>query len=123
VFWDIYGKLGHPVRADGLGDGAKTCFGRLLELNDVQSGGVLEIVFKLADDHGWLLLDLKDLRALLTFASDKAHAKGHLGSIWIDQSDLGRGDPALAADLGKRRRRCVFRRTRTRPRPTLCART
>jgi uncharacterized protein len=73
VFWDIYGKLGHPVRAT-VSEMGPNLFSRLLELNDVQSG-VLEIIFKLADDHGWLLLDLKDLRALLTWASDKAHAK------------------------------------------------
>jgi hypothetical protein len=73
VFWDIYGKLGHPVRAT-VTEMGPTLFARLLELNDVQSG-VLEILFKLADDHGWLLLDLKDLRALLTWASDKDNAK------------------------------------------------
>ena len=73
VFWDIYGKLGHPVRAT-VSEMGPTLFARLLELNDVQSG-VLEIVFKLADDNGWLLLDLKDLRALLTHAADKANAK------------------------------------------------
>ncbi|WP_347261836.1 helicase HerA-like domain-containing protein [Rudaea sp.] len=73
IFWDIYGKLGHPVRAT-VSEMGPTLFARLLELNDVQSG-VLEIVFKAADDHGWLLLDLKDLRALLNFAADKANAK------------------------------------------------
>jgi DNA helicase HerA-like ATPase len=51
-----------------------TLFARLLELNDVQSG-VLEVVFKVADDHGWLLLDLKDLRALLNYAGEKENAK------------------------------------------------
>jgi hypothetical protein len=73
VFWDIYGKLGHPVRAT-VSEMGPLLFSRLLELNDVQSG-VLEIVFKLADDHGWLLLDLKDLRALLSHAADKDNAK------------------------------------------------
>ena len=73
VFWDIYGKLGHPVRAT-VSEMGPTLFARLLELNDVQSG-VLEVVFKLADDHGWLLLDLKDLRALLSHAAEKEHAK------------------------------------------------
>jgi len=73
IFWDIYGKLGHPIRAT-VSEMGPTLFARLLELNDVQSG-VLEIVFKLADDNGWLLLDLKDLRALLTYAADKTHAK------------------------------------------------
>jgi DNA helicase HerA-like ATPase len=73
VFWDIFGKLGHPVRAT-VSEMGPILFARLLELNDVQSG-VLEVVFKLADDHGWLLLDLKDLRALLNYAADKEHAK------------------------------------------------
>ena len=70
VFWDIYGKLGHPVRTT-VSEMGPALFARLLDLNEVQSG-VLEIVFKLADDHGWLLLDLRDLRALLTFVVDNA---------------------------------------------------
>ena len=73
VFWDIYGKLGHPVRAT-VSEMGPNLFARLLELNDVQAG-VLEVVFKAADDHGWLLLDLKDLRALLAFAAEKANTK------------------------------------------------
>ena len=73
VFWDIYGKLGHPVRTT-VSEMGPLLFARLLELNDVQSG-VLEVLFKLADDHGWLLLDLKDLRALLNHAADKDNAR------------------------------------------------
>jgi len=71
IFWDIYGKLGHPVRAT-ISEMGPTLLGRVLELNDTQEG-VLEIIFKLADDNGWLLLDLADLRALLGFAAE--HAK------------------------------------------------
>jgi hypothetical protein len=71
IFWDLYGKLGHPVRAT-VSEMGPTLLGRILELNDTQEG-VLEVVFKVADDHGWLLLDLDDLRALLGFAAD--HAK------------------------------------------------
>jgi hypothetical protein len=69
VFWDLYGKLGHPVRTtvSEMGPGL---LGRILELNDIQSG-VLEIAFKLADDQGLLLLDLDDLRALLTFVAEQ----------------------------------------------------
>ncbi len=63
VFWDLYGKLGHPVRTT-VSEMGPTLLGRILELNDTQSG-VLDIVFKLADDRGLLLLDLEDLRALL----------------------------------------------------------
>jgi len=70
VFWDIYGKAGHPVRTT-ISEMGPNLLGRLMELNDVQSG-VLEIVFKAADDDGLLLLDLKDLRALLAYASANA---------------------------------------------------
>ncbi|MBA8885499.1 helicase HerA-like domain-containing protein [Dokdonella fugitiva] len=70
VFWDIWGKLGHPVRTT-VSEMGPNLLARLLELNDTQSG-VLEIVFKAADDDGLLLLDLKDLRALLSFAADNA---------------------------------------------------
>src|SRR6476646_11992989 len=70
IFWDLYGKLGHPVRAT-ISEIGPTLLGRILELNDTQEG-VLEIVFKLADDEGLLLLDIKDLRALLNFASENA---------------------------------------------------
>jgi DNA helicase HerA-like ATPase len=68
IFWDLYGKLGHPVRAT-VSEIGPTLLGRILELNDIQEG-VLEIVFKLADDNGWLLLDMADMRTLLTFVSD-----------------------------------------------------
>ncbi|HET8941825.1 MAG TPA: helicase HerA-like domain-containing protein [Rudaea sp.] len=73
VFWDIYGKLGHPVRAT-VSEMGPHLLTRLLELNDVQSG-TLEVLFKLADDNGWLLLDLKDLRALLTHTGKKENIK------------------------------------------------
>ncbi len=63
IFWDLYGKLGHPVRTT-VSEMGPTLLARILELNDTQSG-VLDIVFKLADDRGLLLLDLTDLRALL----------------------------------------------------------
>lgn len=72
VFWDIYGALGHPVRAT-VSEMGPTLLARLLELNDTQSG-VLEVIFKAADDEGLLLLDLKDLRAILTYAAENAKA-------------------------------------------------
>ncbi|WII71999.1 DUF853 family protein [Bdellovibrio sp. 22V] len=68
VFWDLFGEQGHPVRAT-LSEMGPLLLSRLLELNDVQSG-VLEMLFKYADDHGLLLLDLKDLRSLISFASE-----------------------------------------------------
>ncbi|MGN6236802.1 helicase HerA-like domain-containing protein [Dyella sp.] len=70
VFWDLYGKLGHPVRAT-ISEMGPTLLGRVLELNDTQQG-VLEVVFKVADDQGLLLLDLADLRSMLGFASENA---------------------------------------------------
>ena len=80
IFWDIYGKLGHPVRAT-ISEMGPTLLGRVLELNDTQEG-VLEVVFKLADEQGLLLLDLTDLRALLTFAADNAkEISGRYGLI------------------------------------------
>jgi DNA helicase HerA-like ATPase len=68
VFWDLYGKAGHPVRTT-ISEVGPTLLGRILELNDTQVG-TLEIAFKLADDRGLLLLDLDDLRALLTFLGE-----------------------------------------------------
>ncbi|MFN7782770.1 MAG: helicase HerA-like domain-containing protein [Lysobacterales bacterium] len=68
VFWDIYGELGHPVRCS-ISEMGPTLLGRVLELNDTQTG-VLDIVFKLADEQGLLLIDMDDLRALLGFVAD-----------------------------------------------------
>jgi DNA helicase HerA-like ATPase len=69
VFWDLWGKLGHPVRTT-VSEMGPTLLGRILELNDTQ-GGVLDILFKLADDRGLLLLDLEDLRALLGLIAEE----------------------------------------------------
>ncbi|MBN2710578.1 MAG: DUF853 family protein [Calditrichaceae bacterium] len=68
IFWDVFGKSGHPVRTT-ISEIGPTLLGRILEINDIQAG-TLEIVFKLADDQGLLLLDLDDLRALLGFVAD-----------------------------------------------------
>lgn len=70
VFWDVYGKSGHPVRAT-VSDMGPLLLSRLLNLNETQSG-VLQLVFKIADDHKLLLLDLKDLRTMLQFVGDNA---------------------------------------------------
>jgi DNA helicase HerA-like ATPase len=68
VFWDLYGKSGHPIRMT-VSEVGPSLLGRILELNDVQEG-TLEVAFKLADDKGLLLLDLDDLRALLAFVAE-----------------------------------------------------
>ena len=72
VFWDIYGKSGHPVRAT-VSEMGPLLLARILQLNDTQAG-VLDIVFKLADDRGLLLLDMADLRALLALVADDRKA-------------------------------------------------
>lgn len=67
-FWDLFGEQGHPVRTT-ISEMGPLLLGRLLNLNDTQSG-VLDIVFKIADDAGLLLLDLKDLRAMLNYVGE-----------------------------------------------------
>src|SRR5512143_235608 len=71
TLWDPFGEAGHPVRAT-VSDMGPLLLGRMLDLNETQSG-VLNLVFKVADDNGLLLLDLKDLRAMLAFIGE--HAK------------------------------------------------
>src|SRR5512145_2074499 len=68
TFWDVYGQLGHPVRTT-VSEMGPLLLARMLNLNDTQSG-VLTLVFKIADDSGLLLLDLKDLQALCQFVGD-----------------------------------------------------
>ncbi len=70
VFWDAFGKAGHPVCAT-ISDMGPLLLGRLFNLNDTQQG-VLALVFKIADDNGLLLLDAKDLRAMLQHIGNNA---------------------------------------------------
>ncbi|QBR72508.1 ATPase [Beijerinckiaceae bacterium] len=80
AFWDLAGQTGHPVRAT-ISDMGPLLLSRLLELNDVQEG-VLNIAFKLADEEGLLLIDLKDLRALLQHLSANAsELTAHYGNV------------------------------------------
>ena len=72
VFWDLAGERGHPVRTT-VSEVGPTLLSRMLQLNDTQSG-VLDIVFRLADDRGLLLLDLDDLRALLNLVAEERKA-------------------------------------------------
>ena len=114
VLWDILGEQGHPVRTT-LTEMGPLLLARLLRLNDVQEG-VLNIIFRLADDNGWLLLDIKDLRALLTHVADNSRelsraygniSKASVGAIQrrlLSLEDQGAdklfGEPALdLADL------------------------
>lgn len=70
TLWDVFGEQGHPVRAT-VSDMGPLLLARMLALNETQAG-VLQMVFKIADDHGLLLLDLKDLRAMLQHVGDNA---------------------------------------------------
>jgi len=116
VPWDLLGDQGHPMRAT-VSEIGPLLLARLLELNDVQAG-VLNICFALADDEGLLLIDLKDLRAVLTFVSEHAKelqarygsvAAASVGAIQrglltleSQGGDLFFGEPALElADLMK----------------------
>ena len=69
-FWDVYGKQGHPVRTT-ISEMGPELLSRLLGLNDTQSG-ILRIVFRVADDRGLLLIDLKDLRSMVQYVGDNA---------------------------------------------------
>jgi DNA helicase HerA-like ATPase len=70
TLWDVFGEMGHPVRAT-VSDMGPLLLARMLDLNDTQSG-VLNLAFKIADDNGLLLLDMKDLRAMLQHLGDNA---------------------------------------------------
>ena len=80
VFWDLYGKQGHPVRTT-IAEMGPTLLARLMGLNETQEG-ILTIAFELADDEAMLLLDMKDLRALLNYISDnKAEISRQYGNV------------------------------------------
>ena len=112
VFWDVLGEAGHPVRTT-VSEMGPLLFGRLLGLNETQLG-VLTLVFKVADDEGLLLLDLKDLRALLAHvaehAADYKLKYGNVspasvgaiqrGILQLEQQGAERffGEPALSID-------------------------
>ncbi|CAJ0877683.1 hypothetical protein R20233_02349 [Ralstonia sp. LMG 32965] len=85
TLWDVYGERGHPVRAT-VSDMGPLMLSRMLELNDIQTG-VLNLVFKIADDSGLALLDMKDLRAMLQHvgehSSDYTNKYGNISSASI----------------------------------------
>jgi uncharacterized protein len=108
VFWDVWGEQGHPVRST-ISEMGPLLLGRMLNLNDTQSG-VLELVFKIADDNGLLLLDMKDIRAILQYVGENAGqltSYGHMspasigtiqrGLLTLEQQGGERlfGEPAL----------------------------
>ncbi|MEP3889592.1 MAG: helicase HerA-like domain-containing protein [Hellea sp.] len=80
IFWDLYGKQGHPIRTT-ISEMGPTLLARLMGLNETQEG-ILTIAFELADDEDMLLLDMKDLRAILNFLSDnKADMSREYGNV------------------------------------------
>ena len=116
VFWDVFGEQGHPVRAT-ISEMGPLLLARLLDLNDTQEG-VLNIAFRIADEQKLLLLDLKDLRAILTFIAENAQdlttKYGNVSAATVgtiqrallvlenQKGDLFFGEPALdIADLMK----------------------
>lgn len=112
VFWDVFGDRGHPVRTT-VTEMGPLLLSRILNLNETQSG-VLSILFKIADDNGLLLLDLKDLRSMAQYAGENAGAfkveygnisKASVGAIQRNLlvleeqgGDLFFGEPALQID-------------------------
>ncbi len=70
TFWDIFASQGHPVRTT-ISDMGPLLLSRLLNLNDTQQG-VLALIFRVADENGWLLLDIKDLRSILQYVAENA---------------------------------------------------
>ncbi|MDP3176172.1 MAG: DUF853 domain-containing protein [Phenylobacterium sp.] len=74
IFWDLFGEQGHPIRAT-VSEMGPLLISRMLELNDVQEGA-MNVVFRAADDEGLLLVDLKDLQAVLTYASEHSAELG-----------------------------------------------
>lgn len=80
IFWDLFGQQGHPVRAT-ISEMGPVLLSRILDLNDTQEG-VLNIAFRVADEEGLLLLDLKDLRALLVSIQERAkEISGRYGNV------------------------------------------
>jgi uncharacterized protein len=112
TFWDLFGEQGHPVRTT-VSEMGPLLLGRLFNLNETQEG-VLTLVFKIADDNGWLLLDFKDLRAMVQHVGDNAKefttAYGNISTasvgaiqrslLALEQQGAGRffGEPALNLD-------------------------
>ncbi len=91
VFWDLFGEQGHPVRTT-VSEMGPLLLARLLDLNPTQTG-ILTLVFKVADDQGMLLLDLKDLQAMVRFVGDHAKALrttyGHISTASIGAIQRG----------------------------------
>ena len=108
VFWDLFGEQGHPIRTT-VSEMGPLLLARLLGLNETQEG-VLTIAFRAADDEGMLLLNLDDLRSMLTWvAENAAELTTRYGNV---AKPIGRHDPAPVARLRGAGRRPLLRRAR-----------
>lgn len=108
VFWDVFGKEGHPVRTT-VSEMGPTLLARLMNLNDTQAG-VLSILFRVADDENMLLLDLKDLKAMLAYVGETR--QGVHARLRQRVHGICRCDSARRRHAGGRGRQCLLRRTR-----------
>ena len=106
IFWDLFGEQGHPIRAT-VSEMGPLLLSRLMNLTEAQEG-IINIAFRIADEEGLLLLDLKDLQALLANIAERADEIG----APLRQCDeaVGRRDPAHAADPGAAGRHAFLRR-------------
>ena len=112
TLWDVFGQQGHPIRAT-ISEMGPLLLSRILNLNDIQSG-VLTLVFKIADDNGLLLLDIKDLQAILQYVGDKLlHLSNAVRQHLLRLHRRHPARPRLARRTG---RRPVLRRARPRHR-------
>ena len=113
VFWDLFGQPGHPVRAT-VSEMGPLLLARMMELSDAQEG-VLNIAFRVADEQGLALLDLKDLQAMLVWLADNAKEIGQTyGNV---APAIDRRDPARAAgarEPGRRAASSASRRSSSR---------
>ena len=117
IFWDLFGEQGHPIRAT-VSEMGPLLLSRLMNLTEAQEG-VINIAFRIADEEGLLLLDMKDLQSLLANIAERADEIGaRYGNV---TRPVGRRHPAHAADpraAGRRRISSASRRCRS---PTSCA--
>ena len=97
VFWDLFGRAGHPVRTT-VSEMGPLLLARMMELSEAQEG-VLNIAFRVADEQGLALLDLKDLQAMLVWLADNAREVGQ--DLRQHRAGDRRGDPARAAGAGE----------------------
>lgn len=93
VFWDVYGEMGHPIRTT-VKEMGPLLLSRMLGLNDTQTG-VMHIIFRIADDEGMLLLDLKDVKAMLAYVGENA-SRYTLNYGHIAKSTVGAIQRAIA---------------------------